>query len=206
MPNNLGRVRTKRKTGSERVTSKGTDLGFDLLGFWQWSSSDLVSNATRGVLAEYIVARALGIDTGGVRDEWAAHDLTTRSGVKIEVKSAAFMQSWAQKKPSSITFNVRATRAWDPETNVQSTEVKRQADVHVFALLHHMDKATIDPLIVSQWRFYVLPSCKLNARSQKSITLKALEKLHGRGVTYSELPAAVASAAKKINHDAERHK
>lgn len=77
----------------------------------------------RGVLAEYaedMVARALGIDTGGVRGEWAAHDLTPSSGVKIEVKSAAYIQSWAQKKPSTIAFNVRATRAWDADTNVQS--------------------------------------------------------------------------------------
>jgi len=59
MSNNFGRIQTKRKTGSERFTSEGTDLGFDLLGFWQWSRSDLVSNATRGVLAEYIVAREL---------------------------------------------------------------------------------------------------------------------------------------------------
>lgn len=180
---NLGRIRTKRKTGSERVSSEGTDLGFDWLGFWQWSSSDWVSNATRGVLGEYIVARAFGIDTDGVRGEWAAHDLTTSSGMKIEVKSAGFMQSWAQKKPSTIIFSVWATRAWDPETNVQSTEVKRQADIYVFALFHHMDKATVDPLNVSQWRFYVLPSRALNARRQKSITLKTLEKLHGRGVT-----------------------
>lgn len=200
MPNNLGRIQTKRKTGSERVTSEGSDLGFDLLGFWQWSRADLVSNATRGVLAEYIVAKALDIDTGGVRDEWAAHDLTTGSGVKIEVKSAAFMQSWSQKKPSSITFRVAATHAWDPETNEVGAEVKRQADIYVFAPLHHKDKATIDPLNVSQWCFYVLPSCKLNDRAQKSISLKALEKLHGRGVAYSELPGAVASAAKKINH------
>ncbi|MHB8656106.1 MAG: hypothetical protein ACYDA9_19790 [Terriglobia bacterium] len=199
MPNNLGRIQTKRKTGSERVTSEGTDLGFALLGFWQWSRSDLVSNATRGVLAEYIVAKALGIDTGGVRGEWEAHDFTTNSGMKIEVKSAAYMQSWAQKKPSTITFNVRATRAWDADTNVQSKESKWQADIYVFALLHHVDKATIDPLNVSQWRFYVLSSCELNARSQKSITLKILEKLHGPGVKYSELSGAVESAAMKIN-------
>jgi len=197
LSNKLGRIRTKRKTGSERVTSEGTDLGFDLLGFWQWSRSDLVSNAARGVLAEYIVARALSIDTGGVRDEWAAHDLTTNSGLKIEVKSAAYMQSWAQKVQSKITFNISATRAWDADTNVQSKESKRQADIYVFALLRHLDKSTIDPLIVSQWRFYVLPSGELNVRRQKSITLKTLELLHGPGVKYSELSGAVASACNK---------
>lgn len=35
----------------------------------------LVSNATRGRLAEFIVAAGLKIDTSGVRDEWAASDL-----------------------------------------------------------------------------------------------------------------------------------
>jgi len=170
-----------------------------LLGFWQWSRSDLVSNATRGVLAEYIVAKALGIDTGGVRGEWEAHDFTTNAGVKIEVKSAAYMQSWDQKKPSKISFNVPTTRAWDADTNVQSKESKRQADIYIFALLHHMDKSTIDPLNVTQWRFYVLPSCELDARNQKNITLKTLEKLHGPGVKYSELSGAVARAGKKSN-------
>jgi hypothetical protein len=50
------------------------------------TASDLVSNSTRGVLAEFIVARALGLDTG-VRTEWQAFDLETASGKKIEVKS-----------------------------------------------------------------------------------------------------------------------
>ena len=39
--------------------------------------SDLISNTIRGVLAEYIVARAVGASTIGVRDPWAAFDLET---------------------------------------------------------------------------------------------------------------------------------
>ncbi|HLY61298.1 MAG TPA: hypothetical protein VKV95_11160 [Terriglobia bacterium] len=122
MSNNPGRIQTKRKTSGERVTSERTDLGFDLLGFWQRSSSDLISNATRGVLAEYaedMVARALRIDTGSVRGEWAPHDLTTSSGMKIEVKSAAYLQGWDQENLSEISFNVPANPAWDADTNVQ---------------------------------------------------------------------------------------
>jgi hypothetical protein len=34
-----------------------------------------------------------------------------------------------------------------------STEIKRHADVYVFALLAHTDKATVDPLSLDQWRF-----------------------------------------------------
>src|SRR5512145_163164 len=111
MPISLGRLKIARRTGAERFRFKETALGFDLLGFWQWSTSDLVSNVTRGRLAEYIVARALGVDMDGVRDEWAAFDLVTPSGIKIEVKSAAFVQSWNQTKLSSVTFITPLTRA-----------------------------------------------------------------------------------------------
>jgi hypothetical protein len=167
------------------------------LAFWQWSVSDLVSNVTRGRLAEFVVARALGIRTDGVRDEWAAFDLITPTSVKVEVKSAAFIQSWHQVRLSSISFVTPATRAWDAETNVQSQEAKRQAHVYVFALLAHTEKSTVDPLDVSQWRFYVLPTTVLNARvrSQHSITLRTLEKQCDGCVAFGDLAAAVAKAA-----------
>lgn len=64
------RLKVVRKTGDERFQYKGQPLDQTLLGFWRWSASDLVSNATRGILAEYIVASALGI-VEEVRDEWA---------------------------------------------------------------------------------------------------------------------------------------
>lgn len=186
-----------RRTGDEPMHRDGRNLDANLLDFWQWSCSDLVSNATRGVLAEYVVAKALGIDTAGVRDEWAAFDLLTSSGVKVEVKSAAYVQSWYQKKLSCIQFLTPMTRAWDSTTSVQSTELKRQADVYVFAVLAHRDKATIDPLNVNQWEFYVVPTIALNARtrSQHSITLKSLCALCETCVPFEQLSAAVESAA-----------
>ena len=60
----------------------------------RWANSDLVSNVTRGVLAEYIVAHAVGVSTAIVRDEWAAYDLETPDGIKLEVMPAAYIQSW----------------------------------------------------------------------------------------------------------------
>ena len=50
-----------RKTGHEKFRNRGSECDFDLLNFWRWSVSDLVSNTWREVVAEYIVARALGI-------------------------------------------------------------------------------------------------------------------------------------------------
>jgi len=195
----LGAITASRRTGSEPFHRSGTPLGVDLLDFWGWDVSDLVSNATRGILAEYIVARGLGISTAGVRNEWAAYDLTSPDGVKIEVKSSAYVQAWFQSRLSAITFSTRLSRAWDPETNVMSLDVKRQADVYVFALLAHRDKRTVDPLDIDQWKFYVVPTWKLNARtrSQHSVTLKSLEAMCA-ATPFEELSKAVSNAAKSL--------
>ena len=161
--------------------------------------SDLVSNVTRGKLAEFIVAKALGISTDGVRNEWDSYDLEMEDGAKIEVKSAAYLQSWHQEKLSSISFRVQKTRSWDSESNRLENEAKRQADVYVFAVLVHRDKPTVDPLNVNQWRFYVLPTRILDkrTRSQHSITLKTLERLSNGSVPFQYLRITVQEAFKQ---------
>jgi hypothetical protein len=63
MTDNLGPLQAPRRGGQEPFHDGRTSLGFELGDFWAWSVSDLVSNATRGRLAEYIIARALGIST-----------------------------------------------------------------------------------------------------------------------------------------------
>jgi hypothetical protein len=135
----LSRISPARRSGDEPLHSNGDSLGITLLDFWRWSSSDLVSNATRGVLAEFIVAHALGIALDGVRNEWDAFDLITYEGITVEVKSAAFIQSWAQRSLSTIVFRVPKTRAWSADTNVQAKESRRQAQIYVFALLAQKD-------------------------------------------------------------------
>lgn len=72
------------KSGQEHFQLKGQPLYAMLLDFWRWSASDLVNNALRGQLAEYIVAQALGI-TFKLRSEWDAYDLLTSKGTRIEV-------------------------------------------------------------------------------------------------------------------------
>ena len=171
-------ISTKRKTGNEIFVGLGKGR-LTLKEFWQWSSSDLVSNASRGILAEFLVASALGLNKG-VRNEWDSYDLKTETGIKIEVKSAAYIQSWYQKKHSNITFNIRSTFAWDYQMNLLAKEKKRQADVYVFCLLHHKDKKTVNPLDLSQWTFYVVSTTKIEQTCPdiKSLTLSRLGKLN----------------------------
>ncbi len=92
---NLTEIKAIPKSGAERLINDTTETGYTLLDFWRWSVSDILSNATRGRFAEFIVGTAVGIDPKNLRDEWDAYDLTTSDGIRIEVKSAAYIQSWS---------------------------------------------------------------------------------------------------------------
>jgi hypothetical protein len=188
----LGKIDPALKNGDEKLTFNGQPLDYHLLDFWRWSVSDLLSNATRGRLAEFLVATATNIEKTSVRDEWSAYDLETPEGIKIEVKSAAYLQSWFQRSLSKISFSTKAALYWDSATNQQSNIKKRHADVYVFCLLHHCDKSTIDALNLNHWEFYVLSTAELNnyTRSQHSITLKSLQGLCG-AVCYDKLKTAI---------------
>lgn len=193
---------TQRKSGSERFYYDGRDAGFDLLSFWQWSASDLVSNATRGVLAEYIVSQALGV-ANGIWNEWDAFDIRTKTDVKVEVKSAAYVQTWYQRRLSQIVFTVGPRRGFDPKTNVLDDQPKWQAEVYVFALLAVQEKKAVDPLKLEQWAFYVLPVSVLEKRkrSQHSITLKSLQSLCPLPVRFAELADAIHRAGERSKHN-----
>ena len=196
--NALPPITTLRQTGKERFHSAGKDLGFDLRSFWQWSVSDLVSNATRGRLAEYLVARVIDVGQVDVRSEWDPFDLTSPSGVKIEVKSAAYIQSWYQSDFSKIVFSIGPTRAWDAATNRWSKVATRHAHVYVFALLAHLNQDTLDPLNLDQWEFFVLHRSILDQRrqSQRTITLNSLLRLGMESVPHTILAEKIEEVAR----------
>ena len=117
-----------RLTGKEPFHHAGRALPSRALDFWSWVDSDLLSNALRGRLAEYLVAVDLGVaDT--IRTEWAPYDLEASGGISVEVKSSAYLQTWHQRCPSTISFGIAPTRAWDPDTGRYGSERKRQ-DLH----------------------------------------------------------------------------
>lgn len=191
-------LQTSRKSGNEQFSLHSESLDLRLSAFWQWSSSDLVSNATRGILAEFLVASALGL-ADGVRNEWDAFDLLISDGTRLEIKSAAYLQSWAHAKLSSIVFTIRPTYGWSSETNGRETELRRQADIYIFCLLKHQDKATLDPMRLEQWKFYLLRSAVLDEHlpTQKTISLARLLKLSPLEARFENLAERVAELACK---------
>jgi len=158
----------------------------------------LASNATRGVLAEFIVASAIGTDLSTPRSEWASWDLTSPEGIRIEVKSAAYLQSWTQNKLSKIVFSIRPARSWDATTGKIDKEPRRSADVYVFCLLNHQEKETLNPLDIGQWEFYVVSTAELNSytRSKTSITLASLKKIT-TGISFEKLRESIIAKAPK---------
>ena len=92
----LDALAVRPKTGDEPFLVHGVSAGATVLNFWRWACSDLVGNAMRGVLAEYIVGLALSCVGESVRAEWVAWDLCTQRGTRVEAKSAAYLQTWTR--------------------------------------------------------------------------------------------------------------
>ncbi len=173
----LGSIEFEKKTGAEDIICQNKKR--NLLNFWQWAYSDLIGNTERGQLAEYLVAIACGVDEK-VRISWDAYDLVLNNGIKVEVKSSGYIQTWKQKNYSKPIFNIPATLAWDHVENILDKEKKRQADVYVFALHAHKLQETINPLDTNQWEFYILSSKVLNEKigDGKTISLERLLRLN----------------------------
>ena len=149
----------------------------------------------RGVLAEYLVLKALGL-TDAVMNDYEAYDAITADGKRIEVKSSAYLQRWSQRKLSDVRFSVRRTKIYDYNLFDFVGEPARQSDIYVFALLHHRDKDTVDPLDLSQWTFYVVPTDTVNrvVGAGESVSLATLEsKLAPIRTDYFGLNAAISS-------------
>ena len=184
----LQAINITKKIGKEQFYIDGKQLSLNILSFWQWSSSDLLGNALRGKLAEFIVASSINV-LDKPREEWDAFDLITKNGLKIEIKSSAYLQSWHQTKLSKIVFGIQQTIAWDSKTNLLSKEPMRQSDIYIFCVLNHQDKKTVDPLNLSQWSFYILETSVLNDKlgNQKTITLSSLLKLNPIKTDYINL-------------------
>jgi len=183
----LDEIKTTPKDPNESFRFNGCSLDFKLVDFWTWNQSDLIENRNRGVLAEFLVRQALGLDNP-TRLEWDAFDLITADGLKIEIKSAAYIQAWKQKKYSSISFDIKPTKTLLADNNY-STESTRQSDIYVFCLLHHQDQDTIDPMNLDQWTFFLTTTQILNRKlpKQKSISISTIETIPHEKCTFTEL-------------------
>jgi len=152
--------------------------GHTLGDFWSWAYSEVLTNTTRSVFAEYLVGAALGA-VERPRVEWDRQDFEYR-GRGIEVKSSAYLQSWYQERPSKIQFDIALKKRWDPATNTYIPDYPcRCADCYVFCLFTERDPATADVLDTNGWEFFVLPTPTIEERfgEQKSVALSRIREI-----------------------------
>jgi hypothetical protein len=188
----IQRAQVKALAGTETVGPA------TVLDFWRWALGDLQMNTARGLLVEWLVARALG-DTSPFRVEWGPFDVMGADGTKVEIKATGLLQGWTMKKHStpSWTFGaVNANTVW-AEDLAEYVPVDPQTRVHVwiFALHTATEPERYDPLDVEPWQFRVMAHRRLLATGQKSARLSTLDGRWGlKPIGYSDLVDAVAEA------------
>ena len=164
-------------------------VGATVAEFWRWGFSDLRTNIVRGILAEFLVAKAVGAREP-VRVAWDNFDVVSALGTRIEVKSSAYLQSWAQSKLSSITFTGLTGLRWDAKEG-WGEEREIRADVFVFAIQTCREPALYDPLDVGQWRFHVVPADAVREHGTRSVGMSFLRRHAPAPVSFEGLNQAV---------------
>jgi hypothetical protein len=177
-------------------TLGGAEVGLpdaSILNFWQWAYSDLTNNVNRGVFAEWMVAKLLGLELAESRLAWEAWDITTPDGVRVEVKASAYVHAWTpvddgspspEVKPARIEFTNLRTHLWtDDSQSKVADDLTYNADLYVFCMQAHANPHTWDGLDLGQWEFYLLPKSALEAHGYKSMCLNTVSKLSGGALT-----------------------
>lgn len=143
-----------------------------VLDFWKWGFSDINTNIVRGIYAEFLIGHALGL-ISDKRNAWSDFDFLYR-GVKIEVKSSGYLQSWDNEELSKILFSIKT----------------KKANLHIFSIYQDVDRLSANVLDVSRWRFFIYPTRLL--ADQDSIHLGALiAKCHKVGIPTNILHSAL---------------
>lgn len=189
--------------GSEQLTFKDKELGSSVLDFWSWAYSDLIRNVNRGAFAEFIVLEAMNNQSGitpprtNFRVSMDAYDLLSPDGIRVEVKSSAYMQAWESEHPARISFRIAPAKSLDLSGNYSAdSQYCRHSDVYVFCVWTAMSREQ-NILDLSSWDFYVIATKTLDQKvpNQKTITFQSLLSLHPRKVDYFGLYEAIRNEA-----------
>jgi hypothetical protein len=182
-----------------------------LSDFWKWAFSDLCDDDLKGIFAEWIVLKLLGIARAR-RVSWANSDIVTEEGVRIEVKASSYWQSWKLMDgtgalrptpihPVSSEAQIRfaGLKARDAGDISKSSDPRLfKSDIYVFAFQHEKDSERWDAMDLSQWEFYALPISAIDALGWNSISLPMLrieqKKLCGQEKLAADSFADVARA------------
>jgi hypothetical protein len=204
------------KRGDETFHYNGTDYRdtpgtATVIDFWRWGYSRLLADVTRGVLAEFIVARLVGSNMRVSGSPDREYDLQTPTGRTVEVKSSAYLQDWTTRKvrkDSDIAFSGLQGRLFQSDPNLPTYEPKGyHADLFVFCVLTTQDPELVDPLDLAQWRFHVLTRSDLvSMQSPDAVGLNRIRQYarihrHADVCSWAELRHRVQNAELTLRAD-----
>jgi hypothetical protein len=152
----------------------------------------LIVNVLRGLVAETIVAEALGPEWTWCSTDYSAWDFIRSDGKRLEVKQSAARQSWAANgaKPSACSFDIAPRQGRFDESSTWIPDCRRWADVYVFS--HHGETGeAADHCDPQQWTFYVVPTMLLP--QQRVIALSRVRHL-ATGCCFDDLANTVEAA------------
>ncbi|MBR4235892.1 MAG: hypothetical protein IKR85_07505 [Clostridia bacterium] len=179
---------------------------FSVLDYWRYTFCQLKNQ--QDTIAEYLVARALGISKAENVNSWTGYDISYKSK-RIEVKSTAYVHTWNKKKVSKVrTFSIAPSNNyyWFGRLDRNGKELARQNELYVFCLNSNKDISNADPLVVDDWDFYVVPTFRIDALcekrgnpDQKTISLNIVRKIAFRAVKWNKLSAAIQDTIELID-------
>ena len=184
--------------GGEKFTYNDKWLGFTALDFWRFQYSNVWDY--QGDVAEFLVAKALGICEPHNRAGWTLWDFDYK-GKRIEVKSTAYFQIWEAngKITTEKTFRIRKTHE---EQGGIDTPLVRNNDVYVFCLLKGETMETSHPFKIDNWRFWVIPTETINTfcDDNKTISLKRVKEIakNVNGLLFGQLREKIDEEIAKI--------
>lgn len=164
-------------SGDEPFRDGKTKLGFTVKDFWSYSYSNLIDMS--GEIAEFLVGRALGLETPTNKDYWRPFDIVY-GDVRIEVKQTGYTHTWTDYQSKQRRFGI------------QPVDGERNNDIYVFCLFGEYGETPeeADPRDVSRWKFYVVPTARILEEcgpNQRSISLGRIFGIGYEPVTFFEL-------------------
>ena len=202
--NNNDKNALVERKGDEKIVCGKDELGYTMCDFWRWAYSNIEFNMNRGTFADFLVRCAL--EKGGVKTRevigtgFESYDLEgpdldnpklKLKQARIEVKSAAYIQTWRDKPSKKISFGISKARVKDENGDYKKASPKRRNnDLYVFCLYKAQSNGE-NIMDVSKWDFYVYPTYKINENpsleGNNTISKARLEKLGVKPVSFRDL-------------------
>ena len=192
-------MKHKVMDGSEPFEFRGAPLPSSVKDFWAWSMSRLIADGPRGM------------DMTEPKRGWGECDIVYPHGgkpVRIEVKCSTLLQAWERPSPPKPVFSIAKTLNCDIEDTGDGyryigrdgSPPKRRSDIYVFCVFAEEDRSRANPMVLDQWRFYVVPTAAIDEQlgDQRKISLLGLSRIGAIECSYDEIRPTVDRIAAGI--------